>query len=102
MSNSKINPRRKPATQEDVNRAWGEGVIEGIRCMEAITLNCLCDKYAAQVDVGQFWSDLNKLSESYAEGRFTIPDIRNMLKEEYRVLLLAGPSKAIYNNRRKK
>jgi len=102
MSNSKINPRRKPATQEDVNRAWGEGVIEGIRCMEAITLNCLCDKYADQVDVAQFWNDLNKLSESYAEGRFTIPDIRNMLKEEYRVLLLAGPSKAIYNNRRKK
>lgn len=98
---NKINPRRKPATREDVNRAWGEGVIEGIRCMEAITLNCLCDKYADQVDVGQFWSDLNKLSESYAEGRFTLADIRTMLKEEYKVLLLAGPSKAIYNKRRK-
>lgn len=98
---NKINPRRKPATQEDVNRAWGEGVIEGIRCMEAITLNCLCDKYADQVDVGQFWSDLNKLSESYAESRFTLADIRTMLKEEYKVLLLAGPSKAIYNKRRK-
>ena len=98
---NKINPRRKPATHEDVNRAWGEGVIEGIRCMEAITLNCLCDKYADQVDVGQFWSDLNKLSESYAEGRFTLADIRTMLKEEYKVLLLAGPSKAIYNRRRK-
>lgn len=97
----KINPRRKPATQEDVNRAWGEGVIEGIRCMEAIVLNCLCDKYADQVDVGQFWGDLNKLCESYAEGRFTIPDIRNMLKEEYQVLLLAGPSKAIYRVRKK-
>jgi hypothetical protein len=99
---NKINPRRKPATQEDVNRAWGEGVIEGIRCMEAITLNCLCDKYADQVDVEQFWNDLNKLSESFAEGRFTIPDIRNTLKEEYKVLLLTGPSKAIYNTRRKK
>lgn len=98
---NKINPRRKPATQEDVNRAWGEGVIEGIRCMEAIVLNCLCDKYADDVDVEQFWSDLNKLSESFAEGRFTIPDIRNMLKEEYKVLLLAGPSKAIYAKKKK-
>ena len=65
-------------------------------------LNCLCDKYADDIDVGQFWDDLNKLSESYAEGRFTISDIRNMLKEEYKILLLAGPSKAIYNTRRKK
>ena len=98
----KINPRRKPATQEDVNRAWGEGCIEGIRCMEAIVLNCLSDKYADQVDVGQFWDDLNRLSESYAEGRFTLADIRNMLKEEYKILLVQGPSKAIYNTRRKK
>ena len=99
---SKINPRRKPATQEDVNRAWGEGVIEGIRCMEAIVLNCLCDKYADQVNVGQFWDDLNKLSESFAEGRFTISDIRNMLKDEYQIMLQTGPSKAIYNKRRAK
>lgn len=97
----KINPRRKPATQEDVNRAWGEGCIEGIRCMEAIVLNCLCDKYADQVDVGQFWDDLNKLSESYAEGRFTMADIRNMLKEEYKILLVQGPSKAIYSTKKK-
>lgn len=100
MSRNKTNPRRKPATQEDVNRAWGEGVIEGIRCMEAIMLNCLCDKYADQVDVGQFWEDLSKLSQSFAEGRFTIADIRNMLKEEYKILLLAGPSKAIANKRK--
>ena len=80
----KVNPRRKPATQEDVNRAWGEGCIEGIRCMEAIVLNCLCDKYADDIDVGQFWGDLNKL------------------KEEYKILLLTGPSKAIYNARRTK
>ena len=64
-------------------------------------LNCLCDKYADDIDVGQFWDDLNKLSESYAEGRFTISDIRNMLKEEYKILLLAGPSKAIYRVRKK-
>ena len=97
----KTNPRRKPATQEDVNRAWGEGCIEGIRCMEAIILNCLCDKYADQVDVEQFWDDLNKLSESYAEGRFTLADIRNMLKEEYKILLVQGPSKAIYSTKKK-
>ena len=97
----KTNQRNKPATQEDVNRSWGEGVIEGIRCMEAITLNCLCDKYADQVDIGKFWGDLNKLAESFAEERVTIPDIRNTLKEEYKILLLAGPSKAIYNARRK-
>lgn len=97
----KMNPRRKPATQEDVNRAWGEGCIEGIRCMEAIVLNCLCDKYAEQVDVQQFWDDLNKLSESYAEGRFTLADIRNMLKEEYKILLVQGPSKAIYSTKKK-
>ena len=70
--------------------------------MEAIVLNCLCDKYADQIDVGQFWGELNKLSESYAEGRFTLADIRNMLKEEYKILLVQGPSKAIYNTRRKK
>lgn len=99
---NKINPRRKPATEADVNRAWGEGVIEGIRCMEAITLNCLCDKYADQLDIEAFWDDLNKLCESYSEGRFTLADIRNMLKEEYKILLLTGPSKAIYNKRRKK
>ena len=41
----KINPRRRPASWEDVNRAWEKGVLDGVNNASAIFLTVLVDKF---------------------------------------------------------
>ena len=42
---TKPNPRKRPASQEDVDRAWKGGVIYGIRNAHVIFLTVLVDKF---------------------------------------------------------
>ena len=96
----KQNPRNQPRTQEDVNRAWDVGCIDGIRLMEAITLRVLIDKHEGDIDIPRFWTELTEQTAAWAEGRLTAADIRNSLKEEDKIMLASGPSSAIAHDRR--
>ena len=42
---NKKNPRRRPATEADVIKAWERGVLEGVSNASAMFLMVLVDKF---------------------------------------------------------
>lgn len=83
----KINPKKKPATQADVNRAKREGCHYGTICTAALFLNVLLDKYNGYDYIAEVWKNVEKLAEEVAEGRIKLKDITGMLWEEYGIEL---------------
>lgn len=81
----KKNPRKIPRTQADVDKAWNQGVLDGVSNSSAIFLTVLVDKYEFAEQVLSFWRDVTKLSEEIKEGRATISDLKRVLREEYDV-----------------
>ena len=79
---AKVNPRRIPRTQRDVDAAYDAGITEGLNRGIELMLYVLIDKRAAPMDdVQQLARELNHAAECVAEGYITWPDIRQMLKE---------------------
>ena len=79
----KVNPRRKPATEADVRKAWEDGVLQGCTNACAMFLTVLVDKFGAEDHIADVWKEINKLSEEVAERRVSIRDLRKVLLEEY-------------------
>lgn len=79
---ARVNPRRVPRTQRDVDAAYDAGIAEGLNRGIELMLYVLIDKRAAPMDdVQQLARELNHAAECVAEGYITWPDIRQMLKE---------------------
>ena len=79
---TKVNPRRVPRTQEDVDAAFDRGVAEGLHRGIELMLYVLIDKHAAPMDdVQQLATELNHAAECVAEGYVTWAGVRRMLKE---------------------
>lgn len=78
-----VNPRRKPATQADVNKAWEKGVLLGCSNACAIFLTVLVDKFNGADYIADVWDGINKLSEEIAENRVSVADLRAVLRDEY-------------------
>lgn len=80
---AKTNPRRQPATQADVDRAWKDGMLKGIDNAIIIFLSVLVDKFNGADHIADVWQEINKLSEEIKEGRVSFADLKTVLKEEY-------------------
>ena len=82
MPMPKTNPRRIPRTQADVDKAYGNGIVEGLSRGIDLMLYVLIDKHDAPMDdVQQLAGELNHAAQCVAEGYVTWADIRQMLKE---------------------
>jgi hypothetical protein len=79
----RTNPRKRPATQADVNRARAEAVNEAVRMASAIILTVLCDKFNGADHIGDVWTEVCKLSEEIKERRVSVSDLITVLTEEY-------------------
>lgn len=79
----KTNPRKIPRTQEDVDRAWQKGVLDGVSNASAIFMTVLVDKFDGADHVQDVWREINKLSEEVKERRVSVADLRRVLLEEY-------------------
>lgn len=80
---SKVNPRKIPRTQADVDRAWGDGVNDGVKISCAIILTVLSDKFDFSDRIADLWKEINKLSEEVKERRVSVSDLRHTLLTEY-------------------
>lgn len=80
---AKTNPRRRPASEEDVRRAWDDGVLAGVTNACAIFLTVLVDKFNGDSYIPEVWREINKLSEEIKEKRVSVSDLRTVLREEY-------------------
>lgn len=81
----KVNPKKIPATQADVDRAWKKGVLDGVGNASAIFLTVMVDKFNGADYVRDVWLEINKLSEEIAERRVSVADLRRVLLDEYGV-----------------
>ena len=79
---SRMNPRRVPRTQKDVETAYDRGITEGLHRGIELMLYVLIDKRgAAMDDVQRLAQELSHAAGCVAEGYVTWADIRRMLKE---------------------
>ena len=82
----KTNPRRRPATQADVERAKKDAQGEAISLAMTIMFTALLDKEGfTQEDLQRLWREVNDLSDSIAQGYVSAADLRNVLRREYEV-----------------
>ena len=80
----KVNPRRKPATQADVERAAKEGRDLGLEFALNLVLFVLKDKHdAPDDDILQLRDEFMYEIDSVANGYLTYTDIVRTLKGDY-------------------
>ena len=78
----RTNPRKSPRTQADVDRAYGDGITDGLNRGIDLMLYVLIDKHDAPMeDLQQLAGELNHAAQCVAEGYISWSDIRQMLKE---------------------
>lgn len=88
MSKTKrINPRRRPATQADVERAKHAAVREATTATLAIVLSVLLDKFGAQDYIQDVWREINNRSEAVMQGYASIADFKYILQADYGIEL---------------
>lgn len=83
MTKPKLNPRRRPATEADVDRAFEDGITAGVSNASAIFLTVLVDKFNGADHIAEVWREIQKLCEEIVEKRVSIADLRKVLREEY-------------------
>lgn len=82
----KVNPRRKPVSEADLNRAKATASDQAFKLTVVIFLTVLMDNFGFDKDQLHFaWERLNKLSGEVAERRISAWDLAEVLKDEYDV-----------------
>lgn len=87
MSKKRINPRRRPATQADVERAKNAAVREATTATLAIVLSVLLDKFGGADYISDVWREINNRSEAVMQGYVSIADYKHILKKDYGIEL---------------
>ena len=83
---NKVNPRRRPATMADVNRAVEQATNDALAASAAIFLTVLCDKENADAEIIQrVWQEMQELSQSIIDGYVSVADLKDTLRKEYGV-----------------
>ena len=82
----KVNPRRRPATMADVNRAVEQATNDALAASAAIFLTILCDKEGADAEtIQRVWREMQELSQSIIDGYVSVSDLKDTLRKEYGV-----------------
>ena len=84
----KVNPRKRPATQADVNRAKNEATNEAIKRICYLMLYILIEKHNAPYeDIQQLAEEVNYYADSITRGHVSWKDIERVVVDEYDVRL---------------
>lgn len=79
----RINPRRRPLSQADIERAKKGIRDEAVSYTMTLFLTVLCDKHGAtDEELKQFWQETCYLSESVSKGYVSLADLRRALRTE--------------------
>ena len=84
----KKNPHRIPATRADVDRARRMAKEEAADAAIAIMMTALMDKMGWTTEqVLELWGHVREVRESIREGRITVPDLKDVLKQEAGIIV---------------
>ena len=85
---AKVNPKKIPKTQVDVDRAWREGVDYGIEfCVNSFLL-VLKDKWnMPNEDILRLRSDFMELIDSMEKGYCSYSDVKRALGGDYNLFV---------------
>lgn len=84
MAKKKPNPRRRPATMADVEKAKKEAENSAAAYAMAIIFTALTDKMGMDYEfVHQVYEHANYVADSVTRGYVTIPQLIHTLREEY-------------------
>lgn len=84
----KVNPRRRPATQADVEKAKRQATVEAMKRVLYLILFLLIDKHGAPMeDIQQLAKEVNEEADSVASGEIQWRDIEWVVETEYDVHL---------------
>ena len=84
---SKVNPKRRPRSEADVNKAFDEGVKQGVSNATAIFLTVMLDHFGAADQIKDIWEQICKLSEEIGENMVSLSDLRYVLLNEYDIMV---------------
>lgn len=88
MPKKRVNPRRQPAPQADVNRAKNNATDEAIKRICYLMLYILIEKHNAPYeDIKQLAQEVNYYADSIVKGYITWKDIERVVVDEYDVSL---------------
>lgn len=78
----KVNPRKIQRTQQDVDRARGEGIETGVKCAFQIALYILLDKHNAPVEeCQQLNNEMTRAAEQILDKKLSWSFIEKVLEE---------------------
>lgn len=87
----RINPRRRPATMADVQRAKDTATADACRVTLAIFFTALLDKEGMDAEqLQRIWREVEALSESVRDGYVSAPDLIRVLRDEYEIDIIGG------------
>lgn len=82
MKKKRVNPRRKPATQADVEKAKLQAQTHAINMVWAVFFSALRDKEGfGYKRLRRVWDEVNYLSDSIDKGYVKLDDLVNELAE---------------------
>lgn len=87
----KVNPRRRPATQADVERAKNEATASACRVTLVIFFTAMLDKEGIDAEqLQRIWREVEALSESVRDGYVSALDLIRVLRDEYEIDIIGG------------
>ncbi len=82
------NPKKRPATQADVNKAKKEATSFAIETAWAIFFTIMRDKEGyGPKRLCRIWDHVNELSDSVAKGYVSVADLKKTLADEAGITL---------------
>ena len=86
---SKLNPRKIPKTQADVDRARSDGFNEGICGALTIMLYTLKDKFGSDdADLKEFADAFNYTVDGINKGYVSEKDLQSVIRDEYGTMVV--------------
>lgn len=88
MAKKKINPRHRPVSQADINKAKREAQHTAINYAWAIFFTVMVDKEGyGKKRLKRIWDEVSELSDSISKGYVSINDLMRTLEEEMNIVL---------------
>ncbi len=88
MSKKNKSPKSIPASRADVEKARRTAKQEAADAAMAMMFSALIDKMGWDIDgIRELWTHIESIDQDLREGRITVPDLKDVLKQEAGIIV---------------